>query len=188
MKRGNVFLVSLLMLMGVIILLLFIGKLGINGYVSYDEKVQGENLALQKGLTGNSIWEEIIKAFGFEGEEEHEKVFLQTSPLSMTTASRTSGVAPLAVFFDAVDPTASGVSDLGAARPFHELQYSWDFGDVNSGNWVTDGKPKNKATGAVAAHVFETPGDYNITLTISDGTQNQSYTQTITVQDPNVVF
>ncbi len=57
MKRGSIFIVSLLMLVGVIILLSLIGKLGINGYASYDGKAEGkvENLALQKGITGNSV-------------------------------------------------------------------------------------------------------------------------------------
>ncbi len=60
MKRGSIFIVSLLMLVGVIILLLLIGKLGINGFSVYDGKVEGkfDNLALQKnvGITGNSVF------------------------------------------------------------------------------------------------------------------------------------
>ena len=56
MKRGSIFIVSLLMLLGVIILLLLIGKLGINGYTVYGGKF--DNLALQKnaGITGDSFF------------------------------------------------------------------------------------------------------------------------------------
>ena len=80
------------------------------------------------------------------------------------------------------------MNPFGAARPFHDLLYSWDFGDPNAGTWATNGKSKNTATGAVAAHVYETPGTYNVTLTIKNDTQTQTYNQTITVDDPNTVF
>ena len=54
MKRGSIFIVSLLMLIVVIVLLLLVGKLGINGFSVYDGKF--DNLALQKGITGNSVF------------------------------------------------------------------------------------------------------------------------------------
>src|SRR5512145_1297788 len=74
--------------------------------------------------------------------------------------SRTSGVAPLAVFFDATGTTRSSTF-----RPFHDVEYRWDFGDPVSGNWQpTDGsrtgRSRNSATGPVAAHVFGAPGTY----------------------------
>ena len=107
--------------------------------------------------------------------------------LSLVPA-RTSGVAPLAVFFD-----ASGTTDIGVTtRPFHDLEYTWSFGDPSSGTWASGAQPgvssKNSATGPVAAHVFETPGTYTVTLTAFDGTNSATTTTTITVQDPNTVF
>lgn len=117
--------------------------------------------------------------------------FIVTAPggivLSLVPA-RTSGVAPLAVFFD-----ASGTTDIGVTtRPFHDLEYTWSFGDPSSGTWASGAKPgvssKNSATGPVAAHVFETPGTYTVTLTAFDGTSTASTTTTITVQDPDTVF
>lgn len=109
----------------------------------------------------------------------------------MTTASRTTGVAPLAVFFDAVNTTdpswASGVvqPSNGDYASFH---YQWNFDDPASGNWTTgrqnfDGYPsKNTATGYVAAHVYDDPGTYTVTLTVTDTNDNQHvYTQDITV-------
>ncbi|GAO03669.1 PKD domain-containing protein [Anaeromyxobacter sp. PSR-1] len=108
---------------------------------------------------------------------------------TMTTAHRTSGVAPLAVFFDAVDTTPSGTASpftwsSGVYQPADRegAQYAWNFGDPGSGAWSTSGKSKNTATGYTAAHVFENPGTYTVTLNIVDtsGT-SRSYTQTITV-------
>jgi hypothetical protein len=47
------------------------------------------------------------------------------------SASRTSGVAPLGVFFNAsVDTTADA---------FHDMEYVWAFGDPASGNWADSG-------------------------------------------------
>ena len=96
--------------------------------------------------------------------------------------SRTSGVAPLAVFFDATGTTADGV-----ANPFHALGYQWNFGDAPA-TWATTGAPKNSASGPVAAHVFESPGTYPVTLTVTNGVDSHTVTATITVQDPNTVF
>src|SRR3989344_7710520 len=64
MKRGSIFIVTLLMLLGVIVLLLLIGKLGINGYASYDGKF--DNLAMKKGVTGNSVLSWFEKLFGIQ--------------------------------------------------------------------------------------------------------------------------
>ena len=107
--------------------------------------------------------------------------------LSLVPA-RTSGVAPLVVFFDASATTDTGVT----TRPFHDLEYTWSFGDPSSGTWASGAQPgvssKNSATGPVAAHVFETPGTYTVTLTAFDGTNTATTNTTITVQDPNTVF
>ncbi len=107
--------------------------------------------------------------------------------LSLVPA-RTSGVAPMAVFFDASATTDAGVT----TRPFHDLEYTWSFGDPGSGTWASGAQPgvssKNSATGPVAAHVFETPGTYTVSLTVFDGTNSATTNTTITVQDPNTVF
>ena len=58
--------------------------------------------------------------------------------------------------------------------------YSWDFGDGN-----TD-------TGKLVSHSFETPGDFNVVLTVADGAGNEATTSLpVSVHDvtsPNVVF
>lgn len=113
--------------------------------------------------------------------------------------SRYSGVAPLSVFFDASATTATG------KKAFHELEYRWDFGDKTNSNqnlsppltgsssWSTGSRPgvsnRNVALGPVAAHVFETPGTYIVSITASDGSNSASNAcAQIVVQDPNVVF
>jgi len=77
------------------------------------------------------------------------------------TASRVSGVAPVAILFDATATT-------GTARPFHDLHFSWSFDDPGSGAWATTAHGKNTATGAVAAHVFTEPGSYEVSVTVRD--------------------
>ena len=86
-------------------------------------------------------------------------------------ASRTSGVAPLAVFFDS---GAVGDAFLGD-------EHRWDFGDPGSGTWSLSGRSRNTETGPIAGHVYEVPGVYVATLNGTD-------TVTITVEDPEVVF
>ena len=102
-----------------------------------------------------------------------------SSPITIgQDQNRTSGVAPLAVFFDATSTTCVGVDN-----PFHELAYIWDFGDT--GSYMPD------STGPVASHVFDQPGTYTVTLTVIRVVPSLSLrmaTWTITVDDPDVVF
>lgn len=108
---------------------------------------------------------------------------------TMTAAHRTSGVAPLAVFFDAIDTTPTGsaspfnwASNVYQPADLEGAQYTWSFGDPGSGSWSTTGKSKNTATGYTAAHVFENPGTYTVSLTVVDTAGvSRTYTQTINV-------
>lgn len=81
------------------------------------------------------------------------------------SASRTAGVAPLGVFFEAV------VENAGVDYPFHELLYEWDFGysagTFSYGNTLYN--EKRYATGPRAAHVFSESGaalSATVTLTV----------------------
>ncbi len=99
-------------------------------------------------------------------------------------ASRISGVAPLSVHF-----TAGISNSTSATRDFHNLDYTWDFGDPESGNWGTNGKSKNSAKGPVTAHIFETRGTYTVNLTVKNGTtvvDRESFN--IEVQYPDSVY
>lgn len=108
--------------------------------------------------------------------------------------ARYTGVAPLSVYFNAAGTTATSTT-----RPFHELDYSWSFGDaagspVSGTTWATTGaragvSSRNAATGPEAAHVFESPGTYTVTLTATDGTNTVTNNcARIVVQDPEAVF
>lgn len=102
----------------------------------------------------------------------------------VVTPSRSSGVAPLAVFFDATETEGlDGEDFLGA-------HFSWDFGDANAGVWSTTGGSRNEATGYLAAHVFETPGTYDVTVAVIDrlGRAGTPTKMTITVEDPELVY
>ncbi len=81
--------------------------------------------------------------------------------------------------------------------PFHEIRYSWNFGETANNpaynaTWAYGTRPgansKDLASGPVAAHVFETPGTYTVSLTGFDGTNTSTRTTTVTVTDPNTVF
>lgn len=116
---------------------------------------------------------------------------VQASASPLITAnlvpSRTTGVAPLAVHFDATGSVAPTL----VADPFRQLSYTFTFGDNRGLKWPVSNLPKNKEVGGpVAAHVFDLPGTYTVTVAVTDpatGTQTNKKT-TITVSDPDVVY
>ena len=109
-------------------------------------------------------------------------------------AHRLTGVAPLAITFDALATSIPGLTSL----PFSEIQYDWDFGDYSNGEtWDYGTNPggnlKNEASGPVAAHVFKEHGTYTVTCKATHRTAAGvlhvgSANLTVTVTDPNVVF
>jgi hypothetical protein len=87
--------------------------------------------------------------------------------------------------FDASDSTGGGT-----AYPFHDLSYSFDYGDQSAGTWAVSGISKNSDQGgAFGAHIYDTPGTYTVTLTVRDEAGDVSTRSTvITVADPNQVY
>ena len=121
------------------------------------------------------------------GNSDSDSVGITAITGSMS-ASRTSGVAPLYVFF-----SSGFTSSTDSSRPFHDLEYSWDFGDSTGDSWAitgsTTGLSKNVDNGPVAAHVFATSGDYTVTLTTRDSSGSTNVeTVNITVSDPDTVY
>lgn len=81
------------------------------------------------------------------------------APIASFTTTLSSGAAPLAVSFD-----ASGSS----GNDGQITDYSWDFGDGKTGIGVT------------ASHTFTNPGNFTVTLTVSDNSNDITATsQTI---------
>jgi hypothetical protein len=98
--------------------------------------------------------------------------------------------APCLVVFDATTTTDSATTDL-----FGDLLYSWDFGDTAKANsyWAYGARPntlsQNRDLEPIAAHVYDTPGTYTITLTVLNASGGvNAVKQVITVTDPNTVF
>ena len=106
----------------------------------------------------------------------------QTNPITISLRpSRQTGAAPLAVLFDLIGTTSTLTS-----RPFHELQYSCDFGDSAGGAaWSygtrTGSRSKNVGYGPVQAHVYESGGTYNLVCTVTHGANTNTAGTTITV-------
>lgn len=95
------------------------------------------------------------------------------------SASVVEGVAPLLVHFEAEYNQ----------NEFHTANFNWAFDDPNCGVWGTNQLSKNKAQGAITAHLFETPGIYTVQLQkrLENGTTS-TFNTTITITDPNTVF
>ncbi|EFC41996.1 predicted protein [Naegleria gruberi] len=101
-------------------------------------------------------------------------------PNLIVKPSRTTGTAPLAVHFDATATTLPGKD------AFRDITYSFDFGDVNSGNWSTDGKSKNTQIGGpISAHVYDNAGTYTVWIRAS---APGYYYSDVTLTNPNVDF
>lgn len=97
--------------------------------------------------------------------------------------SRTSGVAPLSVFFDTVETTGKN------KRHWSEHEIKWNFDDDREQRWTVRNLDKNVALGACANHVFDVAGTYTVEVTLDDLDGNTaSGTVDITVTDPDVVF
>ena len=105
-------------------------------------------------------------------------------------ASRSRGVAPLSVVFDATSSDAiARPPESDGRREYADLHYAWDFDDASAGTWAVDGRSRNGAIGYVAAHVFETPGVYDVRLTVSDASGVLGrYVVSVEVEDPDVVY
>lgn len=108
-------------------------------------------------------------------------------PVAHLAASKLSGVAPLGVLFDATATTHGGDADVNA---FVDLTYAFNFGDTSSGTWTHSGLSKNvQEGGALAAHVFDTPGTYSVSVVVQDDAgESSTATLSIEVEDPDLVF
>ncbi|TKD54907.1 PKD domain-containing protein, partial [Flavobacterium sp. ASW18X] len=100
------------------------------------------------------------------------EVMANQAPLAVITTDGITGNAPFNVVFSGEDST----DDANTI-----VDYAWDFGDGNV------------ASGVNVNHVFENPGEYTVTLTVTDNVGNTNFT-TVTISvvqgliNPNAVI
>jgi PKD repeat protein len=126
------------------------------------------------GLDESTTYHFVVRAFngyGESGNSNEEHLYpgvTNQAPTASFTASPSSGNAPLTVSFNgssSSDPDGSVVS------------YSWNFGDSSTGSGVT------------ASHTYNTFGNYNVTLMVTDDgvpAESDATNMTLTVTDPAV--
>lgn len=120
------------------------------------------------------------------GGRTKRRTNVPASGVVVLRASTTSGVAPLGVVVD-------GVGTALGTNPFARLLYFVNWGDTGSGTYTYGANPgadKNKHLGGpVAAHCYETPGSYTVSMWAYDGTTLYGpATQAITVSNPDTVY
>lgn len=116
-----------------------------------------------------------------------------------TCDSTTKCYAPAYVVFNGSAADDSAMS--GTNQEFKDLDFHWNFGDTvtgaasscgssiasGEGYWACGPTPgtlsKNEARGPIAAHVFNTPGDYTVNLTVRNGTLTATKQFTVKIYD-----
>jgi hypothetical protein len=111
------------------------------------------------------------------------------------TASPVQGapcVAPCAVHFDAIGDGTTATVDAAFEREFHTLRFEWTFGDPRPSRWRWGpplSRDKNFAVGAIAGHVYDDPGAYEVVLKVTNPKGDvDTVSQEVVVADPAVVF
>jgi PKD repeat protein len=94
-----------------------------------------------------------------------------TIPYTLTNAQY--DIAPLTFTYEPVEPSAGQVTVFNVAEPESHIPvtYDWDFGD---GITLSTTEP-------TVGHAFQSPGDYNVTLTAITSDATASAVETVTV-------
>lgn len=101
------------------------------------------------------------------------------APVPSCIPNISSGTAPLYVHLD-----CTGTIDADTSFPYHRLDYKHNFGDSGAGKWLNGTNTalsKNQATGPIAAHIYETAGNYSITSRVCDDTICKNVSNAIVV-------
>ncbi|MGD1882779.1 MAG: PKD domain-containing protein [Paracoccaceae bacterium] len=116
---------------------------------------------------------------------------MAAAPSIRITSTRTTATAPAGFVFSAE------VDGMGVLDPSKELHWEWNYGDPGSVHKrmrpdfaTVHGINANVSYDHVGAHTYERPGDYGVTLTVTDRAGNRftSDPYIVTLEDPDVVF
>lgn len=141
------------------------------------------------------LWGGLVACGGGSGGESPKpasssnvNALMSSSANLILSANRVNGVAPLSVLFNTNT----------SSEEFRNVKYIWNFGDAAANNkyWsygtassLAVKANKNIASGPIAAHVFEEPGTYEVTVMADDGLNPTTAKKiTITVSDPDDFF
>lgn len=150
----------------------------------YAESIMTNGDVLLNNSTGTGQWGKAPLS-EYVAFRLNDTIYYPTSENSNIniTASRTSGVAPLAVFFDATGSAIADTSFFAADGDsingsYMDATFYWDFDSTN-----VDATIDHKyGSGFVAACVFKEPGTYTVQLKVYDNTGFIGYkNQTIIV-------
>ncbi len=97
---------------------------------------------------------------GHTATVSHTVNVASSAPVASFTSSPPHPLASTSVSFD-----GSGSTDTGGTLS----SYTWDFGDGTNGS------------GPTTNHTYSAPGNYSVTLTVSDGTNSANITHTVSV-------
>jgi PKD repeat protein len=121
------------------------------------------------------IYNVILTVTDFYGNTGYDTVTITVNePLAPIAVINTvpidpTGSAPFSVYFDAYKSAADPGCEFGCEI----VSYSWDFGDETTGTEVATN------------HIYDNPGLYIVTLTVTDLNSKEGYdTVTITVNEP----
>ena len=108
--------------------------------------------------------------YGTTGTSPAVSFTVQTNPVITATT-------PLTISAGHVVNVQALASGLGTGTPL-TTRYAWDFGDTNTGSQY------NTLIGFNAAHLYDTPGTYTVTLTVTDGGGYAASTTATVVVNP----
>jgi len=104
---------------------------------------------------------------------------------------------PTAPQYVPIDCTATTGVVTAATNPFSRLEFRVNFGDTalasdpNGATWANAANTalsKNQAYGAVSGHVYQTAGTFTWTVTVSNGTEVRSVSNSNTIAAANDTF
>ena len=156
--------------------------------VSFNSSSSKVNVAIEKYNTSDSSWD-YVGGYGFKDQSDLESGDIEFDIRGMSMHVADSDTGTYRVLVEAADDPPITVSDMvvaeantgpnaeaetdgeataGLAESFDATNSSDPDGDALTYDWDFDGDGQTDATGAEPMHVFDTAGEFNGTLTVTD--------------------